>query len=126
MLKALHELCDEGKPMDFLCDMPALFGVQPGDHTDLGATEVKGRKYNYDYKLTLKEFVSPNKGLMDKSGEENNSGCRDQADQEDSHRPGGHRWRRRLSSSYAAAKAVDNAPQAEPAMVVSSGLIGRA
>jgi hypothetical protein len=60
MLSELHKLCDEGKPLDFICDMPILFGIQQVVITDLEATEVRGRKYNYDYKLTLKEYSSMN------------------------------------------------------------------
>ncbi len=55
-LEELHELCDAGKPVDFLCDMPALFGVSSVIIQELEATEVKGRKHNYNYKLTLKEW----------------------------------------------------------------------
>ncbi len=56
MLEELHKLCDAGKPVDFLCDMPALFGVSSVIIEGLEATEVKGRKHNYNYKLTLKEW----------------------------------------------------------------------
>ena len=56
MLEELHKFCDAGKPVDFLCDMPTLFGVSRVVIQGLEATEVKGRKHNYNYKLTLKEW----------------------------------------------------------------------
>jgi protocatechuate 3,4-dioxygenase beta subunit len=59
MLEELHKLCDAGNPVDFLCDMPALFGVSRVIIQELEATEVKGRKHNYNYKLTLKEWSEP-------------------------------------------------------------------
>jgi hypothetical protein len=57
MLEELHKFCDAGKPVDFLCDMPTLFGVSRVVIQGLEATEVKGRKHNYNYKLTLKEWT---------------------------------------------------------------------
>lgn len=67
MLAALHKLCDEGTPLDFVCDMPALFGVSQVVISDLEASEARGRKYNYDYKLTLKEWTgATDKGMMTK------------------------------------------------------------
>jgi len=57
MLEELHKLCDIGKPVDFLCDMPTLFGISRVVIQGLEATEVKGRKHNYNYKLTLKEWT---------------------------------------------------------------------
>ncbi|WP_128566960.1 Ig-like domain-containing protein [Methanocella paludicola] len=62
MLEELHKLCDAGNPVDFLCDMPALFGVSRVIIQELEATEVKGRKHNYNYKLTLKEWSEPAMG----------------------------------------------------------------
>jgi phage-related protein len=59
MLEELHKLCDAGNPVDFLCDTPALFGVSRVIIQELEATEVKGRKHNYNYKLTLKEWSEP-------------------------------------------------------------------
>lgn len=55
-LEELHKLCDTGMPVDFLCDMPTLFGVSKVVIQELEASEVKGRKHNYNYKLTLKEW----------------------------------------------------------------------
>lgn len=64
MLEELHKLCDAGKPVDFLCDMPALFGVSRVVIQEIEATEAKGKKHNYNYKLTLKEWTeSKNIGL---------------------------------------------------------------
>lgn len=56
MLEELHKLCDEGKPLDFYSDMPTLFGISRVIIQEMEATEVKGRKHNYNYKLTLKEW----------------------------------------------------------------------
>lgn len=56
MLEELHKLCDAGKPVDFMCDMPALFGVSRVVIQEIEATEAKGKKHNYNYKLTLKEW----------------------------------------------------------------------
>jgi hypothetical protein len=64
MLEELHKLCDAGKPVDFLCDMPALFGVSRVIIQELEATEIKGKKHNYNYKLTLKEW-SESKSTFD-------------------------------------------------------------
>lgn len=67
MLEELHKFCDEGKPVDFLCDMPTLFGVSRVVIQGLEATEVKGRKHNYNYKLTLKEWTEDTGALSFKT-----------------------------------------------------------
>jgi hypothetical protein len=120
MLHNLHKLCESGEPVDFMCDMPTLFGVSKVVIQDLEATEAKGRKYDYDYKLTLKEVRDDDGGkYMDEYRKSRRKFATEKLGKKlliVGAAVGGVVV---LGSSYAAAKGIDSATQGPSTMVVS-------
>jgi hypothetical protein len=127
MLHNLHKLCESGEPVDFICDMPTLFGVNKVVIQDLEATEAKGRRYDYDYKLTLKEVQDEDGGKhMDKYRKSRQTFALKKMGKKLLIVGAAAAGVGVLSASYAAAKGIDEASKGGPSTMVVSLRLDRA